>query len=117
MKQVDSYKFLSLPSRRIVKEWIAREPARDIPWTPLAKPLAEAVVALVTTAAAALRTDRPFDQDGERRNPDTSYAEGDLNCVLPLRRLLELEAASEIGRSDLTSSPGLTRRLPGCKCP
>ena len=126
MKRVDSYKFLSLPSRRIVKAWIAREPAAtDIPWTPLRKPLAEATVALVTTAAVALKTDRPFDQDGERRNPwwgdptcrvlprdaterdvavyhlhiDTSYADRDLNCVLPLQRLLELEAAGEIGRS------------------
>ena len=117
--------FLSFPSRKIVEAWIAREPAREIPWTPLRKPLARAAVAIVTTAAAALKTDPPFDQDGERRNPwwgdpscrvlprdaterdvalyhlhiDTSYAERDLNCVLPLQRLLELEAAAEIGRS------------------
>ena len=80
MKRVDSFRFLSLPSKRIVKAWIAREPARDIPWTPLGKPLAEAVVALVSTAGAALRTDPPFDQEGERRNPWW----GDPTCrVLP----------------------------------
>jgi D-proline reductase (dithiol) PrdB len=126
MKRVDSYKFLSLASRQIVKAWIAREPAAaEIPRTPLGKPLAEAVVALVTTAGAALRTDRPFDQEGERRNPwwgdptcrvlprdaterdvalyhlhiDTSFGERDLNCVLPLQRLLELEGAGAIRRS------------------
>ena len=82
-------------------------------------------MAIVTTAGAALRTDPPFDQAGERRNPwwgdptcrvlprdatgrdvalyhlhiDTSYGERDLNCVLPLQRLLDLEGAGEIGRS------------------
>ena len=126
MKRVDSFRFLSLPSKRIVKAWIAREPvATEIPWTPLTKRLGQATVALVTTAAVALKADRPFDQEGERRNPwwgdptcrvlprdaterdvalyhlhiDTSYAERDLNCVLPLERLLELETAREIGRS------------------
>jgi D-proline reductase (dithiol) PrdB len=119
-------RFLSFPSRKIVEAWIAREPpATEIPWTPIRKPLTEATVALVTTAAVALKTDRPFDQEGERRNPwwgdptcrvlprdaterdvalyhlhiDTSYAERDLNCVLPLQRLVDLETSGEIGRS------------------
>jgi hypothetical protein len=72
-----------------------------------------------------LGTDRPFDQEGERRNPwwgdpsyriipstatspdmrlyhlhiDPSYAEQDLNCLFPLQRLQELVEAGEIGRS------------------
>jgi D-proline reductase (dithiol) PrdB len=79
----------------------------------------------VSSAGVALRTDPPFDQEGERRNPwwgdptcrvlprdaterdvrlyhlhiDTSHGEKDLNCVLPLGRLLELEAEGSIGRS------------------
>ena len=72
-----------------------------------------------------MRNDRPFDQEQERRDPwhpdesyrliprhaterdvhlyhlhiDTSIGEQDLNCVMPLARLKELEAAGEIGRS------------------
>lgn len=56
-------------TRRIMEAWIAREPAREIPWCPLPRPLPEATVALVSSAAVALATDQPFDQDGERRNP------------------------------------------------
>ena len=87
--------------------------------------MADCTVALISSAGIALRTDRPFDQEGERRNPwwgdptyrviprtateqdvniyhqhiNTSHAACDLNCVFPLQRLLELEATSEIGRS------------------
>jgi len=72
-----------------------------------------------------LGTDRPFYQEGERRNPwwgdpsyriipgtatrpdvrfyhlhiDPSYAEQDLNCLFPLQRLQELAQAGAVGRS------------------
>jgi D-proline reductase (dithiol) PrdB len=124
-RKVDSYRFLSFTTRKLVKAWIERQPQREIPWTPLAQPLSESTVALVSTAALAMADDRPFDQEGERRDPwwgdpsyrvipreaterevrayhlhiDTRYAEQDLDCVFPLRRLLELERAGEIGRS------------------
>ena len=71
-----------------------------------------------------MRSDEPFDLEGERRNPwwgdpsfrvlprtateedveiyhlhiDPSFGRRDLNCILPLRRLAELEEAGEIGR-------------------
>jgi D-proline reductase (dithiol) PrdB len=112
-------------TRRIVRAWNERDTARlgAIPWTPLARPLGEARVALVSTAGLALREDRPFDQEGERRNPwwgdpsfrvlprstrtgdvrafhlhaDPSVAEADLGSVLPLERLLELERDGVVG--------------------
>lgn len=123
---VDSYRFLPGSTKRIVKSWIKREPPPStIPWTPLAKPLNQCTVALVSTAGIALKDDQPFDQEGERRNPwwgdpsfrvlphtateqdvriyhlhlNPTYAEQDLNCIMPLQRLLELEARGEIGRS------------------
>ena len=122
---VDSYRFLNFGTRKLVRAWIEREPHREIPWSAPGKPLAESTVALVSTAALALADDRPFDQDGERRDPwwgdpsfrviprtatecdvrayhlhlDNRYVEQDLNCALPLARLLELERAGEIGRS------------------
>lgn len=122
---VDSYRFLDPLTQQVVKTWIARESARPIPWTPWPKPLAECTVALVGSAGIALRTDPPFNQEGERQNPwwgDPSYrmlprtatekdvgiyhlhinprfAMQDLNCIFPLQRLLELEAEDVIGRS------------------
>ena len=123
-KQVDSYRFISGITKRMIKTWIGMEKPRPIPWTPLAKPLSDCTVALISSAGIALKTDRPFDQDGERQNPwwgdpsyrvlpktateqdvrmyhlhvDPRYAEQDLNCLFPLRRLQELEKAGEIGR-------------------
>ncbi len=122
---VDSYKYLSRSVRILVQSWIKREPERSIPWTALPRPLSESRVALVTSAAIALREDQPFDQDGERQDPwwgdpsyrvipstatekdvniyhlhiDPSYGAQDLNCLLPLQRLAELEAADKIGSS------------------
>ena len=43
----------------------------DTPWTPLAKPLSESRLALVTTAGLHLRGDQPFVSD--HRRSDTSY--------------------------------------------
>jgi D-proline reductase (dithiol) PrdB len=112
-------------TKKLVQTWIGLETPREIPWTPLSKPLNECTVALISSAGLALKTDVPFDQDGERRNPwwgDPTYrvlprnaaekdvklyhlhihpriAEEDLNTILPLRPLLELQNRGEIGRS------------------
>jgi D-proline reductase (dithiol) PrdB len=122
---VDSYRFITGITRRMIKSWISMEQPREIPWSSLTKPLAECTVSLISTGGIALKTDRPFDQEGERRNPwwgdpsyrilpatatsqdvwiyhqhiDPSYAEQDLNCLLPLQRLQELADACEIGRT------------------
>jgi D-proline reductase (dithiol) PrdB len=122
---VNSYKYLDFLTRQMVKTWIGLERPRAIPWTPLARPLEQCTVALLSSGGIALKTDRPFDQEGERRDPwwgDPSYrvlprtategdvevyhqhinpafARQDLNCLLPLERLLEMEASGEIGRS------------------
>jgi D-proline reductase (dithiol) PrdB len=123
-KTVDSFRFVRGATRLMVKQWVAREPARPIPWTP-ARPVREATVALISSAGIALASDRPFDQDGERRNPwwgDPSFrvvprtatatdirvchlhvnprnAERDLNCLFPIERLNELETLGEVGRA------------------
>lgn len=122
---VDSYRFVDRITRRVLKAWEARESYREIPWTPLRKPLAECTVAAVSTAGLALESDEPFDQEGERQNPwwgDPSFrviprdvpekevrswhlhgnaanVKEDLNCVLPLAGLRELEERLEIGRA------------------
>lgn len=123
--EVDSFRFLDRMTKLLVNSWIDMEKPRRIPWTPLKKPLAESTVALISSAGLALKSDHPFDQEGERRNPwwgDPSYrmiprdareadvnlyhlhlhpklAEQDLNTFFPLQRLLDLEKNGEIGRS------------------
>jgi hypothetical protein len=57
---MDSYRYLNRITRMAVKAWIKREPYREIPWTPLRKPLAHSTVALVSSAAVAMRDDRPL---------------------------------------------------------
>lgn len=123
-KTVDSFRFIGGITKRMIKNWINMEKPRPIPWTPLAKPLSECTVALLSSAGIALKDDEPFDQEGERQNPwwgdptyrilpktatekdirlyhmhiDPSYAEQDLNCLFPLQRLQEMENNGRIGR-------------------
>lgn len=124
-KTVDSTRFLSGITKRIVKSWVKLEKPREIPWTPLAKSLSDCTVALISSGALALKTDTPFDQEVERQNPwwgdptyriiprdateadiniyhlhvDPTFVTQDLNCLLPLQRLAEMEESGEIGRS------------------
>jgi D-proline reductase (dithiol) PrdB len=125
---MDSYRFLDFASRQVMKAWAARLEPGVIPFTPLAKPLGECTVALLSTAGIARNDDVPFDQEGERRNPwwgdpsfrtiplgtterdvrlyhlhiDTRFGEADLDVVLPLRRLAELAAEGVVGRPAAT---------------
>ena len=122
---IDSYRFLDVLTRQVMKAWAAREEPGAVPFTPLPKPLAECTVALVSTAGVARRDDRPFDEEGERRNPwwgdpsfrviplgtgeqdirihhlhiDPHFGEADLDVVLPMRRLVELAAEGLVGRA------------------
>jgi D-proline reductase (dithiol) PrdB len=120
---IDSYRFLDFASRQVMKAWAARQEPGVIPFTPLAKPLSECAVALLSTAGVARNDDRPFDQEGERRNPwwgdpsfrviplgttekdvrlyhmhiDPRFGESDLDVVLPMRRLTELSRQGLVG--------------------
>lgn len=126
-KTVDSYRFISGITKRMIKNWISMERSRPIPWTPLAKPLSECTVTLLSSAGIALKDDLPFDQEGERRNPwwgdpsyrilpqtaaqddvriyhmhiDPSYAQQDINCLFPLQHLQEMETRGRIGKAGL----------------
>ena len=83
---------------------------RCIPYTPNRHPLSETTVALVTTAGVHLRSQEPFNPEGEKdfrvipgdaatsdlmiSHPfyDHTDADRDVNCVFPLDRLRELAA-------------------------
>jgi len=124
-RTVDSYRFVSAATRHLIQSWLKLDSPHDIPWTPLARPLSDCTVALISTGGIALRSDTPFDQEGERQNPwwgdptyrviphtatardirvyplhiDPAHAERDLNCLLPLERLADLADAGAVGRS------------------
>jgi D-proline reductase (dithiol) PrdB len=124
-REVDSYRFVNLATRRMIHSWLRLDSPSDIPWTPLSRPLADCTVSLVSTGGIALRTDAPFDQEGERKNPwwgDPSYrvipqtataadirvchlhidpvhAEADLNCLLPVGPLADLVEAGVVGHA------------------
>lgn len=124
---IDSYRYLDFASRQIIKAWVSREAerTRPIPWTPMSKPLSRCTVALIATAGVARRDDKPFDEEGERRNPwwgdpsyrvipqgtterdvglhhlhiDRRFGQEDLDVVLPMRRLEELAREGVVGRA------------------
>lgn len=122
-KTVDSYRFVSGITRRMIETWIKMEEPHSIPWMPLSKPLSECKIAMISSGGIAMKNDIPFDQEGERRNPwwgDPSFrtipktvtendieiyhlhikpdfARRDLNCLLPIHRLEQLEKNGEIG--------------------
>jgi D-proline reductase (dithiol) PrdB len=121
---INSYRFLDFATRQVMKAWAGRLEPGVIPFTAFAKRLRECTVALITTAGVARNDDRPFDQEGERRNPwwgdpsfraipfgttekdvrlyhlhiDTRFGEADLDVVLPMRRLAELAGEGVVGR-------------------
>ncbi len=88
---------------------------RCIPYTPRRLELATAKVALVTTAGVHLRSQEPYDLDGDntwRELPgdvaagdlmvthghyDHRHADADINCVFPIDRLREFAAEGIIG--------------------
>ncbi len=123
-RPIDSFRYLSPASAKIVKTMIAMASRDPVPWTPLPRPLGEATVALISTAGVSMLADPPFDAEGERQNPwwgdpsyriiprtateadivashlhiETAYLQQDLDVALPLRRLAEAEAEGRIGR-------------------
>lgn len=120
---VDSFKFLP----RLIATFYQldeRQPANQIPFTPLGKSTAESRIALITTAGLYLKkSQRSFNLERERREPtwgdpalriipynttqkevgvahlhiNPEFIEQDFNVALPLTRLRELVEAGEVG--------------------
>jgi hypothetical protein len=127
-KIIDSYKFTSGITKRTLKNWAKMEPPREIPWQPLPKRLSECRVALISSGGIALKSDTPFDQEGEHENPwwgdpthrviphgtysneinlyhlhvDPCCVEADINSLLPIDRLGELVTTGEVGSAALS---------------
>lgn len=103
-------------SRVIALPQLRKLATGEVPWTPLRKPLSECKVALISTGGVHLRSDRPFNLNGDptyRTIPkdtdahalgishqayDKTDALKDINLVFPIERLRELEAEHVIGQ-------------------
>ncbi len=123
-REVDAWRFTGSFLKGMLSGVIPDEPTHaPIPWTPFEKPLAQAKVALLSTAGLSMKDDAPFDMEYERQHPtrgdasfrclradatssrieanhlhiDTSYIERDLNVAMPLDRLRELVAEGRVG--------------------
>lgn len=105
--------------RRVADSWAEQVVEnREVPWTPLAKPLSACRVALVTTAGVHRRDQEPFDMHDREGDPsfrvipshspaaelmithdyyDHRPADRDLNVVFPWQRLAELAREGVIG--------------------
>ncbi len=92
--------------------------SRDVPWTPVTKPLDKCTIAVVTTAGVHHRDQEPFDMKDREGDPsyriidlkkplsslmithdyyDHADADKDINIVFPVERLREFEAEGLIG--------------------
>ena len=124
-KKVDGFRFLPPGLRAWVKTFIPDGDYKGhIPWTPMAKPLNQTTIALVTSAGISLKTDSPFDMEREKTEAiwgdrsyrtiprgttekdidvnhlhiNTNYIKQDINVILPLVRMVEFEQEKIIGR-------------------
>ena len=122
--EVDPWRFAGRFLKNVLSARIPDEPSHDaIPWVPFAGGLAQAKVALLSTAGLSMADDVPFDMEMERENPmigdpswrrlradasgatieanhlhiDSSYILRDINVALPLDRLRELVADGVVG--------------------
>jgi D-proline reductase (dithiol) PrdB len=129
-KTVDGFRFLPPGLKAWVNSFIPEEEYQGyIPWTPMAKPLNQTTIALVTSAGVSLKTDPPFDMEREKREAtwsdpsyrviprgttekdievnhlhiNTNHIKQDINVILPLARMAEFEKEKIIGRLAPTS--------------
>jgi len=129
-KTVNGFRFLPPGLAAWIRKFIPDQEFEGfIPWTPMAKPLRQTTLALVTSAGISLKTDPPFDMEREKREAiwgDRSYRaiprgttekdvevnhlhintnciKQDINVILPLARMAEFEQERIIGRLAPTS--------------
>lgn len=86
-----------------------------VPYTPFAGDLKSSRICLVSTAGVHLKTDKPFDLEGDttfrvipaeaspkdlmvtHAHYDHSDADADINCVFPIERLSQMAKRGKIG--------------------
>ncbi len=124
-KTVDGFLFLPPALRAWISKDIPNQPfSGKIPWTPLDKSISEATFTLMTSAGISMKSDPPFDMEGEKAEPawgdpsyrqipktatendievnhlhvNTAFIKQDINVMLPLARFQEFEQEGLIGK-------------------
>ena len=124
-KKVDGFWFLPPGLKAWIRTFIPDEDFKGhIPWTPMAKPLNQTTISLVTSAGMSLKTDPPFDMEREKKEAiwgdrsfraipreatekdievnhlhiNTNWIKQDINVILPLARMAEFENEKIVGR-------------------
>ena len=124
-KIVDGFLFLPPALRAWISKDIPDQPySGRIPWTPLDKSISETIFTLMTSAGISMKSDPPFDMEGEKAEPtwgdpsyreipktatendievnhlhvNTAYIKQDINVMLPLARFQEFEQEGVIGK-------------------
>ncbi len=121
--EVDPFRFIDGPTKKMINSRLTREPEHQIHFTPLSKLVSSCRIAMISTAAIALKSDRPFDAEIERQDPwggdsshrvipadastkdletyhlhiNTHFPDQDINCLLPLQRLKLMQENNEVG--------------------
>ncbi len=108
--------FAHWASKTIALPQLRRMAGGTIPWTPLRKSLSDSSVVLISTGGVHLRSDRPFNLNGDptfriipkaaqpadlaisHQAYDRTDALRDINLIFPIERLRELETEQVIGR-------------------
>ena len=124
-KIVDGFLFMPPALRAWISKDIPDQPfSGKIPWTPLDKSISEATFTLMTSAGISMKSDTPFDMEGEKTEPswgdpsyreipqtatendievnhlhvNTAFIKQDINVMLPLTRFQEFEQEGLIGK-------------------
>ena len=124
-KTVDGFLFMPPALRAYISKDIPDQPfSGRIPWTPLDKPISETTFTLLTSAGISMKSDPPFDMEGEKAEPtwgdpsyrripktatendievnhlhvNTDFIKQDINVMLPLARFREFEQEGLIGK-------------------
>ena len=91
-REVDPWRFTGKFLAGMLSGAIPAEPSHPpIPWSPVAKPVSQSKLALLTTAGVSMRDDEPFDMELERKRP----TRGDASW-----RRLRADATSATIRAD-----------------
>ena len=133
-KTVDGFLFMPPALRAYISKDIPDQPfSGRIPWTPLDKPISETTFTLLTSAGISMKSDPPFDMEGEKAEPlwgdpsyrripktatendievnhlhvNTDFIKQDINVMLPLARFREFECQRT--RPDISPAVHLAR--------
>ncbi len=115
--ECDPYRFTEVGITELISASVKyAEPAGDIPWAPVAKPISESRISVVSTAGLSMRGDEPFDMETEKKRPswgDPSWRRlrGDVTTETIQAHHLHIETSHLMKDLDVCFPVPLLRQL------